>query len=114
MAKAVIYLLMWLLFPKVVKYAGVAISLAYMAVLVCVGIYLLVARKDHRRNEPQSKQEPAADAHGEAVVHHYVHYVSWQNGYSGRPQAVSSPSGHPARRGGGMDQRPSWAWPHNN
>ncbi|MDM2402126.1 hypothetical protein PP613_23615 [Mycobacteroides abscessus] len=114
MAKAVIYLLMWLLFPKVVKYAGVTISLAYMAALVCVGIYLLVARKDHRRNDPQSEQEPTSPTPGEAVVHHYLHYVPWPNGFGARPPAVSSPSGHPARRAGGLDQRPSWAWPHNN
>lgn len=114
MAKAVVYLLMWLLLPQVLKIAGVAFSLAYIAFMVCVGIYLLVAGKDRGGNGPHGGNSAPPAVPGESVMHHYVHHVPWPVVNSAYPPAVPSPSVHPARRAPGPDQRPSWVWPSNN
>lgn len=114
MAKAVIYLLMWLLLPKVAKYAGVTAALAFIGLMVVLGIVLVVAGKGRRHNEPQRPIEEGVAMPVSPVVHHVVHHVPGPGWLPPYAPAVSSSAVHPARRDAGSDRLPPWAWPSNN
>ncbi|GLE59004.1 hypothetical protein NJBCHELONAE_43150 [Mycobacteroides chelonae] len=113
MAKAVIYVLMWLILPNVQKYAGVTAALAFMGFMVILGIVLLVTKKDRSRNEPSPVPQQVPGLPIPPVVHHVVHHVPGP-GWPPSAPVESSSAVHPARRGAGSDRLPSWAWPSNN
>ncbi|SLE83210.1 Uncharacterised protein [Mycobacteroides abscessus subsp. massiliense] len=113
MAKAVIYVLMWLILPNVQKYVGVTAALAFIGFMLILGIVLLVTGKDRSHDEPSpTAQQDSAPAFPR-IVHHVVHHVPGP-GWPPNPPVVSSSAVHPARRGAGSDRLPSWAWPSNN